>query len=139
MQQIFLQTFLSFKKFHSNAAHTSNNSGRILASKRLLPEEPNSMFQTIANSFVFSLFIFPLIYSSLMDRVDEIFDEEFTPTNDDILRARVATTGIIRTDLDIEGTRFQLWDVGGQRGERKKFFSCSFPFLSFSSQVDSQL
>jgi len=58
------------------------------------------------------------------------------PTNDDILRARVTTTGIIETRFDMGNLSIQyvlqgrsrltcsMFDVGGQRSERKKWIHC---------------
>lgn len=53
--------------------------------------------------------------------IERVFSETFEPTNQDVLRCRKATTGIVQTDFDIEGVHFQLFDVGGQRGERSKW------------------
>jgi hypothetical protein len=53
--------------------------------------------------------------------IDRVFDAEFMPTLDDILRCRLATTGIIQTDFFIDKIKYKMYDVGGQRGERKKW------------------
>jgi len=52
--------------------------------------------------------------------------EDYIPTEQDILRSRVQTSGVVETEFVIDQTVFHLVDVGGQRGERKKwihFFS----------------
>jgi hypothetical protein len=36
----------------------------------------------------------------------------------------VRTTGIVKKDFLIEGNKFQMYDVGGQRNERKKWIHC---------------
>ncbi len=46
------------------------------------------------------------------------------PTNDDILRSRVRTTGIVENEFEISGNHFRMFDVGGQRNERKKWIHC---------------
>ena len=45
-------------------------------------------------------------------------------TIEDILRSRVRTTGIVETSFVIEGHTFHMFDVGGQRNERKKWIHC---------------
>ena len=37
----------------------------------------------------------------------------------DVLRARVRTTGIIEAEFEVNGYRFKMFDVGGQRSERR--------------------
>lgn len=46
---------------------------------------------------------------------------DYTPTEQDILRTRFATIGVIEYDFIIDGINFKFVDVGGQRGERKKW------------------
>ena len=55
------------------------------------------------------------------DHLDRIFSENYEPTHQDILRSRLKTNGIIETDFEIESNLFKIIDVGGQRGERKKW------------------
>eukprot|EP00479_Gromia_sphaerica_P001486 TRINITY_DN1169_c0_g1_i1.p1 TRINITY_DN1169_c0_g1~~TRINITY_DN1169_c0_g1_i1.p1 ORF type:complete len:189 (+),score=17.50 TRINITY_DN1169_c0_g1_i1:156-722(+) len=42
----------------------------------------------------------------------------------DLLRTRVRTTGIVETTFAIDGNKFRMFDVGGQRNERKKWIHC---------------
>ncbi|KAJ3435789.1 guanine nucleotide-binding protein g(o) subunit alpha [Anaeramoeba flamelloides] len=56
--------------------------------------------------------------------IDRFVEEEFTPNDEDILNTRVRTTGIIETKFEYEGIKFSLFDVGGQRNERKKWIHC---------------
>ncbi|KAI1181376.1 G-protein alpha subunit-domain-containing protein [Nemania serpens] len=44
------------------------------------------------------------------------------PTNSDLLRTQVTTTGIHQSVLSHNGTRFCFHDLGGERSERKKWF-----------------
>jgi len=57
------------------------------------------------------------------DQVDRLTGD-FTPSEQDVLRARAKTTGISEIEFDIEGNRFRMVDVGGQRSERKKWIHC---------------
>ncbi|CAF1365999.1 unnamed protein product, partial [Adineta steineri] len=42
----------------------------------------------------------------------------------DILRCRVLTSGIYETIFTVERVRFHMFDVGGQREERRKWIQC---------------
>jgi len=59
-----------------------------------------------------------------IDAIDRIVAKDFIPTEQDILRARIQTTGIIETKFTVDGKEFTLVDVGGQRSERKKWMHC---------------
>jgi GTPase SAR1 family protein len=49
---------------------------------------------------------------------------DFVPNDQDILVCRIQTTGIIETEFLIQGRKFIIVDVGGQRSERKKWINC---------------
>jgi len=51
-------------------------------------------------------------------------EDDYVPTYDDILRARVRTTGIEEAQFLFDGLRFMMVDVGGQRSERRKWIHC---------------
>lgn len=46
---------------------------------------------------------------------------DYLPTQQDILQARVRTSGIVEEKYIIDGVQFVMFDVGGQRNERKKW------------------
>jgi len=48
----------------------------------------------------------------------------YLPTQQDVLRSRVRTTGIVENEFEIDGNKFKMFDVGGQRNERKKWIHC---------------
>lgn len=48
----------------------------------------------------------------------------YIPTQQDVLRTRVKTTGIVETHFVFKGLHFKMFDVGGQRSERKKWIHC---------------
>ncbi|CAG5053210.1 unnamed protein product [Parnassius apollo] len=64
-----------------------------------------------------------------LDRIDLIGKEDYVPSDADILRCRRKTTGIQKIEFKVKvpksvhgGTQeFWMFDVGGQRGERKKW------------------
>lgn len=49
---------------------------------------------------------------------------DYVPTQDDILRARIKTTGIYETKFRLGSHLIHMYDVGGQRSERKKWIHC---------------
>ncbi|XP_008591618.1 PREDICTED: guanine nucleotide-binding protein subunit alpha-14-like [Galeopterus variegatus] len=68
----------------------------------------------------------------------------FVPTQQDVLRVRVPTTGIIEYPFDLENIIFRMVDVGGQRSERRKWIHCfesvtSIIFLVALSEYDQVL
>lgn len=58
------------------------------------------------------------------DDLDRVLATDYLPSKEDIIRCRVRTTCIVEQSFDIEGIRFQLFDVGGQRNERRKWVHC---------------
>ncbi|KAJ3435398.1 guanine nucleotide-binding protein g(o) subunit alpha [Anaeramoeba flamelloides] len=58
------------------------------------------------------------------DRIDEIAKSDYLPDNQDILHLRVKTTGIVETQFESSDLGFRMFDVGGQRNERKKWIHC---------------
>lgn len=58
------------------------------------------------------------------DAIERIAKEDYIPTEQDVLRSRAKTTGIIETEFEVDGVKFRMCDVGGQRSERKKWMHC---------------
>jgi len=50
--------------------------------------------------------------------------ENYVPSDQDILRTRVRTTGIVKIEFEYKSLVFHMFDVGGQRSERKKWIHC---------------
>jgi guanine nucleotide-binding protein G(o) subunit alpha len=78
-----------------------------------------------------------------LDKLDEIGSAQYLPSTQDILRTRVKTTGIVEINFTFKGQsaadahvdrraslssfvdlNFRVFDVGGQRSERKKWIHC---------------
>ncbi|CAG7724458.1 unnamed protein product [Allacma fusca] len=79
-----------------------------------------------------------------LSEIDRIATPDYLPTEQDILRVRVPTTGIIEYPFDLEEIRFRMVDVGGQRSERRKWIHCfenvtSIIFLVALSEYDQIL
>ncbi|KAI6225710.1 Guanine nucleotide-binding proteinG(O) subunit alpha [Aphelenchoides besseyi] len=56
-----------------------------------------------------------------LDDLDRLGQPNYQPTEQDILRTRVKTTGIVEVHFTFKNLNFKLFDVGGQRSERKKW------------------
>jgi len=60
-----------------------------------------------------------------MDEIDRISELGYVPSHDDILRANVRTLGGIVEEAYIrDRVNFEMYDVGGQRNNRKKWIHC---------------
>ncbi|KAL2112282.1 hypothetical protein VUR80DRAFT_8135 [Thermomyces stellatus] len=58
------------------------------------------------------------------NEVDRIVAPGYLPTEMDVLRARTKTTGIYETRFQMGQLSIHMFDVGGQRSERKKWIHC---------------
>lgn len=77
-------------------------------------------------------------------QVARLAAEGYVPTTDDVLRSRVRTTGIVQSDFIIKGLNFSMFDVGGQRNERRKWIHCfdnvnAVVFVASLSEFDQVL
>eukprot|EP00094_Tigriopus_californicus_P004365 TCALIF_04206-PA protein Name:"Similar to Guanine nucleotide-binding protein G(o) subunit alpha (Locusta migratoria)" AED:0.23 eAED:0.27 QI:888/0.83/0.85/1/0.83/0.85/7/0/275 len=59
-----------------------------------------------------------------LDDLSRLGAKDYQPTEQDILRTRVKTTGIVEVHFSFKNLNFKLFDVGGQRSERKKWIHC---------------
>ncbi|KIK25914.1 hypothetical protein PISMIDRAFT_9392 [Pisolithus microcarpus 441] len=87
----------------------------------------------------------------LMDSAAYFFGEvlrigtpNYLPTVDDVLRARAKSTGITETHFTMGQLSIHMFDVGGQRSERKKWIHCfesvtSIIFCTALSEYDQVL
>ncbi len=66
------------------------------------------------------MFVLP----SYFDNIDRIAQPDYMPNDQDVLRSRVKTTGITETTFIIGDLTYRMFDVGGQRSERKKWIHC---------------
>mmetsp|Transcript_87322 Transcript_87322/g.243147 ORF Transcript_87322/g.243147 Transcript_87322/m.243147 type:complete len:353 (-) Transcript_87322:196-1254(-) len=58
------------------------------------------------------------------ESIDRIMADDYTATVTDILKSRVRTSGIVEEKYKIDGVDFVMFDVGGQRNERRKWIHC---------------
>lgn len=79
-----------------------------------------------------------------LESIDRTATQNYLPTEQDVLRVRVPTTGIIEYPFMLENITFRMVDVGGQRSERRKWIHCfenvtSIMFLAALSEYDQVL
>ena len=55
-----------------------------------------------------------------LNELKRVSDPHYIPTEQDVLKTRVRTMGVIQTQFFYKNVHFKMIDVGGQRSERKK-------------------
>lgn len=78
------------------------------------------------------------------EHVQELTAPEYVPSLNHMLRSRVRTSGIVEAKFGIDGAEFHVFDVGGQRSERKKWIHCfegvtAVVFVAAISEFDQVL
>ena len=78
------------------------------------------------------------------ERAADILSSNYQPTEQDSLRARVRTTGIVQQHFEINERKYTMFDVGGQRNERRKWIHCfdnvtACIFVTAISEFDQKL
>jgi GTPase SAR1 family protein len=57
------------------------------------------------------------------DRVLEVARNDFIPSEEEILHTRIRTSGVRENQFKIQGKRVQIFDLGGQKSERRKWLN----------------
>jgi guanine nucleotide-binding protein G(i) subunit alpha len=91
-----------------------------------------------------SIKLISFFWFSYFDSIDRIAAHDYVPNDQDVLRSRVKTTGITETTFIIQDLTYRMFDVGGQRSERKKWIHCfenvtTILFLVAISEYDQLL
>lgn len=78
------------------------------------------------------------------NEIERIMQDDYVATQQDMLLARVRTSGIVTEKYVIDGVDFEMYDVGGQRNERKKWIHCfddvtAVIFVAALSEYDQAL
>ncbi|KAI9282361.1 guanine nucleotide binding protein, alpha subunit [Sporodiniella umbellata] len=75
-------------------------------------KEANTMFALHDNASYF------------FNNLERFWASDYIPNDQDIVRCRAKSTGIIETTFHLEHLTYRMFDVGGQRSERKKWIHC---------------
>uniref|UniRef100_A0A183BKR3 Guanine nucleotide binding protein, alpha subunit n=1 Tax=Globodera pallida TaxID=36090 RepID=A0A183BKR3_GLOPA len=59
--------------------------------------------------------------SYFFENIERVAEKDYWPTNQDILMSRMATTGVVKLVFNLKNIEFNVFDVGGQRSERRKW------------------
>merc|ERR1711871_1938778 len=59
--------------------------------------------------------------SYFFENIDRISAADYEAKDQDYLRTRVRTTGVVTSAYKIKSVNFEFYDVGGQRNERRKW------------------
>jgi len=62
--------------------------------------------------------------SYFFGQIDVVCKADYIPSFQDVVRCRIRTTGIVELEFQVEKHIFKLFDMGGQRNERKKWIHC---------------
>ncbi|KAG0185835.1 Guanine nucleotide-binding protein alpha-2 subunit [Apophysomyces sp. BC1034] len=62
--------------------------------------------------------------SYFLEEIKRISLPDYVPTEQDVLRARLKSIGITEIKFELGGLFIHMFDVGGQRSERKKWIHC---------------
>jgi len=82
--------------------------------------------------------------SYFLDSIDRFAASDYRPNDQDILLSRIKTTGIVEVKFQMKNVDFRVFDVGGQRSERKKWIHCfedvnAIIFIAAISEYDQVL
>jgi hypothetical protein len=121
------RTLTHSNPFQSSTYEPLKTCGRMAGSSRPLRGVTNTHFMTIwasPSAHILSGGTCADEFLSFFIDLERLFSRDFLPSNQDVLRARQRTTGITETHFDLGPLQYRMFDVGGQRSERKKWIHC---------------
>ena len=83
-------------------------------------------------------------HKEYLNDISRIASLDYKPTTQDVLIARVRTTQVVVGKYRIDGIDYEVYDVGGQRSERRKWIDCfdnvtAVIFVAALSEYDQTL
>ena len=78
---------------------------------------------------------------TFFDKIREVAEDDFLPSEEDILKIRIRTAGMREERFQIQNKNVQIFDLGGQRSERRKWYHAfsnvhAIIFLAAISEYD---
>lgn len=79
-----------------------------------------------------------------LNQINVTSNTEYIPTNEDIIKCKARTTGIVELQVTVDDSKMVIYDMGGQRAERRKWLHCrenvnGIVYFASSSCYDQQL
>uniref|UniRef100_A0A6B2L9E8 Uncharacterized protein n=1 Tax=Arcella intermedia TaxID=1963864 RepID=A0A6B2L9E8_9EUKA len=96
---------------------TTDLTPEVVDTLKKIYEDPS--IQTIINHHIEQITVTHIAY--FFHHIDRILSPTYLPTDEDILRARVRTSGAHSSTIFIDKSYFEFHDVGGQRPDRAKW------------------
>lgn len=83
-------------------------------------------------------------HKEYLNDIPRLSSQDYKPTTQDVLLARVRTTQVVMEKFRIKDSDFELYDVGGQRSDRRKWIDCfdeitAVIFVAALSEYDQTL
>lgn len=83
-------------------------------------------------------------HKNYLNDIPRIASPDYRPSTQDVLIARVRTTQVVMEKYRIDNIDFEMYDVGGQRSERRKWIDCfdqvtAVIFVAALSEYDQTL
>ncbi|CAO4376351.1 unnamed protein product [Caenorhabditis nigoni] len=104
---------MQHKSFHADAAEHVAKLWKDPVIKRLYAERRERNIRDIGDNTEY-----------FFENLDRIAKPDYSPNSMDTLLLRTKTTGIVEVQFEIKKVKFRVFDVGGQRSERKKWIHC---------------
>uniref|UniRef100_A0A6B2L928 Uncharacterized protein n=1 Tax=Arcella intermedia TaxID=1963864 RepID=A0A6B2L928_9EUKA len=91
--------------------------------KNRIPEFMNDKAISLALKTSLEFYL-PDSATYFFENLDRILADDYIPTIEDVIRARLKTIGINEVTFEVDKLFFKIVDVGGQRSERRKWIHC---------------
>jgi len=105
------------KEISSYRGRTAELTPEVISKLKSFYDEPS--IQMVLKDYGYLLPVTHFAY--FWENMERIKQDNYVPTDDDILRARIRTSGSNSTAIYLDKNYFEFYDVGGQKPERAKW------------------